>query len=313
MHAEPGPRLRVLLWPLSLVWLLLALSAPAAAGAEELAVPGLFEPVEILHDRWGIAHIYARNEHDLFFAQGYNVAGDRLFQLELWRRQATGTVAEVQGPRALPRNVGVRLLRFRGDMTKELSRYHPRGLEIITAFVQGINAYIECTSRHPELLPIEFQVLGTAPGRWTPEVVVSRHNGLFRNVTQEVQYAQLVHLLGEDRSRELLNLHPGRPRLKADESVDLALIGEKVLSSYTASRAVMRFLPADVLPAFRGKGVAPDRQRDGESTAPQGSNNWVISGDHTFSRHRSWPTTRTGPSSSRRSATGSTWSRPGGT
>ena len=53
--------------------------------------------MEILRDRWGIAHIYAQNEHDLFFAQGYNVARDRLFQLELWRRQATGTMAEIQG------------------------------------------------------------------------------------------------------------------------------------------------------------------------------------------------------------------------
>ena len=69
--------------------------------AEELTVAGLNEPVEILRDRWGIAHIYARNEHDLFFAQGFNVARDRLFQLELWRRQATGTLAEIQGPRAL--------------------------------------------------------------------------------------------------------------------------------------------------------------------------------------------------------------------
>ena len=84
--------------------------------AEELTVAGLNEPVEVLRDRWGIAHIYARDEHDLFFAQGFNVARDRLFQLELWRRQATGTLAEIQGPRALPRDIGARLLRFRGDM-----------------------------------------------------------------------------------------------------------------------------------------------------------------------------------------------------
>ena len=69
----------------------LALAVPVRGGTEELAVPGLGAPVEILRDRWGVAHIYARNEHDLFFAQGYNVARDRLFQLELWRRQATGT------------------------------------------------------------------------------------------------------------------------------------------------------------------------------------------------------------------------------
>ena len=59
---------------------------------------GLSQPVEIIRDRWGINHIYAQNEPDLFFAQGYAAAKDRLFQFELWRRQATGTVAEILGP-----------------------------------------------------------------------------------------------------------------------------------------------------------------------------------------------------------------------
>ena len=102
-------------------------SLPRGNTAEELTCAGLRQPVEILHDRWGIAHIYAKDEHDLFFAQGFNVARDRLFQLELWRRQATGTLAEIQGPRAFNRDIGARLLRFRGDMARELNHYHPRG------------------------------------------------------------------------------------------------------------------------------------------------------------------------------------------
>ena len=136
-----------------------------------------------------------------FWRRAYAAARDRLFQLELWRRQATGTLAEIQGPRALLPDVGARLLRFRGDMKRELSHYHPRGHEIVTAFVAGINAYIELTEREPARLPLEFRILGIKPGKWTPEVVVSRHNGLFRNVTQEVQYAQLVHLVGSQRAR----------------------------------------------------------------------------------------------------------------
>src|SRR6516225_10128224 len=78
----------------------------AEAPSEKLTLAGVSQPVEILKDHWGIAHIYAKNEHDLFFAQGYNVARDRLFQLEVWRRQATGTWAEIQGGKALPRDVG---------------------------------------------------------------------------------------------------------------------------------------------------------------------------------------------------------------
>ena len=283
-----------------LVAMLVAIAAmvPVARAVDETRkIPGLREPVEILRDRWGISHIYARNEHDLFLAQGYGAARDRLFQLELWRRQATGTLAEIQGPRALPGDVGARLLKFRGDLKSELNHYHPRGAEIVGAFVEGINAYIELTERGILRLPIEFEVLGIKPGKWTPEIVVSRHNGLYRNVTQEVEYARLVHVLGADRARELLNLHPGRPELKPDAAIDLSLISEPLIEGYTASRAAVHFRPEDVAPGFRAKAAALDRDSRGLAVAavtaaeailpdrdPQaeGSNNWVISGARKF-------------------------------
>ncbi|MEO0903041.1 MAG: penicillin acylase family protein, partial [Bacteroidota bacterium] len=81
---------------------------------------GLQESVEIVRDKWGINHIYAKNQHDLFFAQGYSAATDRLFQFEIWRRQATGTVAEILGEHELKRDIGTRLFKFRGDMTTEM-------------------------------------------------------------------------------------------------------------------------------------------------------------------------------------------------
>ena len=86
-----------------------------------LDADGLEQPVEILVDRWGISHIYAETEHDLFFGQGWNAARDRLFQLELWRRQATGTVSEILGPSELRRDIGTRLFKFRRDLSQELS------------------------------------------------------------------------------------------------------------------------------------------------------------------------------------------------
>src|SRR5690349_24407761 len=95
--------------------------------AETLSAPGLRAPVEIVRDHSGISHIYARNEHDLFFAQGYSAARDRLFQLEIWRRQATGTVSELLGRRELERDIGARMFQFRGDMQRELGHYHPHG------------------------------------------------------------------------------------------------------------------------------------------------------------------------------------------
>src|SRR5262249_39590103 len=88
--------------------------APLVA-AEKVELHGLRQPVEILRDKWGVPHIYAQNAEDLFFAQGYIAARDRMFQLDLWRRINTGKLAEVQGPQALARDRIARLVRFRGD------------------------------------------------------------------------------------------------------------------------------------------------------------------------------------------------------
>src|ERR1700727_3988877 len=110
----------------SITFYLAAITLPAGAAAsappsETLLCPGLSQPVEIIKDRWGISHIYAKSEGDLFFAQGYNVARDRLFQLEMWRRQATGTVAEILGPQEVGRDLGNRLFLFRGVLEQEVN------------------------------------------------------------------------------------------------------------------------------------------------------------------------------------------------
>jgi penicillin amidase len=152
------------------VALLLLTTAIPSAGAtaqDTLRLAGLSQPVEIIKDRWGISHIYAETEQDLFFAQGFSAARDRLFQFEVWRRQTNGTVAEILGRRELQRDIGTRLFRFRGDLEQELNHYHPRGEEIINAYVRGVNAYIEETERNPDLLPLEFELLGLRPGKWT--------------------------------------------------------------------------------------------------------------------------------------------------
>src|SRR5689334_5303682 len=99
----------------------------------ELKVPGLKEPVEVLRDRWGVPHIYAKNAEDLFFAQGFVAAQDRLFQLELWRRRARGETAEFLGPAALEADRFARLVRYRGDMDAEWRSYSPDTRQIVTA------------------------------------------------------------------------------------------------------------------------------------------------------------------------------------
>ncbi len=191
---------------------------------------GLTQPVEILRDRWGINHIYAQNEPDLFFAQGYAAARDRLFQFEMWRRQATGTVAEILGRRELTRDRGARLHQFRGDLDDELNRYHPRGKAIVEAYVRGINAYVAETEANPALLPIEFRMLGIKPGHWTPAVVISRHQALNANVSEEVRLMRAIKAGGLAQVRELMNFQGGDPRFEFDAAIDPSTFPDDVLA-----------------------------------------------------------------------------------
>jgi penicillin amidase len=280
---------RLWLWWFVSGCIVMGIAAEGAAG-ETLHVPGLRAPIEVLVDRWGVDHIYADNEHDLFFAQGYRAASNRLFQFELWRRQATGTVAEILGPRAVDRDRGARLLRFRGNLAQELNHYHPRGEQIVAAFVAGVNAWIEHTERHPELLPIEFRVLDIKPGRWTPEVVISRHQGLTYNVGEELDLGRAVAQLGADAVRQLVWLHPGEPDLTLDPAIDPEVLSADLLRLYRATRSPVPFRPDDVLPEFRAQAAPGDTtaldpldRRAGFDWRDLGSNNWVVSGRRTES------------------------------
>jgi penicillin G amidase len=248
------------------------------------------QPVEIIKDRWGISHIYAKNEADLFFAQGYNVARDRLFQLEIWRRQATGTVAEILGKDELKRDIGNRLFMFRGDMSQESAWYHPHGAAIIQAFVDGINAYIAETERNPALLTPEFKMLGIKPGKWTPAVVISRFNGLLGNVEQEVKLASAIHAIGADKVKDIMYFQPADPNLDIDPAIDASLLSSEILGLYHAFRTPLKFTADELLPEYRNQKAA--LRLDGEIENPIdpsdlrqgiGSNNWVVSGKLTMS------------------------------
>ena len=121
---------------------LFCLGVAIAIPSKQVSVAGLKKPVEIIRDRWGVPHIYAQNADDLFFAQGYITAQDRLLQLDLWRRIGTGKLAEVLGPKYLQRDRIARLVRYRGNWDEEWKSYSPDAKAIATAFTKGINAYI---------------------------------------------------------------------------------------------------------------------------------------------------------------------------
>jgi penicillin G amidase len=185
---------------------------PLYAQNTQIRIDGLEKEVRVLRDSAGINHIFAETEADLFFSQGYLAAKDRLFQFEIWRRQATGTMAEIFGERELARDQGVRLFKYRGAKSTELNHYHPRGEQIIESFVRGVNAYIAEVRANPALLPLEFKLLDILPEPWTWEVVISRHQGLLENVKDELSFSRMVSMIGQEKTGFIHYFHPNRPR-----------------------------------------------------------------------------------------------------
>ncbi|MHA2287502.1 MAG: penicillin acylase family protein, partial [Promethearchaeota archaeon] len=139
--------------------------------AERLNIPGLKGNVDVIRDDWGIPHIFAEFEEDLFFAQGYCHAQDRLFQMDMWRRQVQGGLSEILGESMLSSDK-IALARGMWDSaikTDELLRemYNNGSLEFFSSFeryVEGINYYIES---HKDFKPLEYHLTDFKPSKWT--------------------------------------------------------------------------------------------------------------------------------------------------
>jgi penicillin G amidase len=228
----------------------------------KLRIAGLHERVQVLRDRWGVPHIYARDQHDLFFAQGFVAAQDRLFQMELWKRAGQGRLAEILGPSALPRDIAARLLRYRGSMDAEYQSYAPDTREILIAFTDGINAYIRrrLDPKGPGL-PVEFQIAGFQPEYWKPQDCLTRMATLSvtGNAPEELELAQLVTMLGPKKVTDLENFDPPTT-LDVPAGEDLTGLSPSLLSGFVGTDSRIEF---------------PENF--------QGSNNWTISGKMTKS------------------------------
>ena len=247
-------------------------------------IDGLLDEVEVLRDNYGINHIYANNQKDLFFMQGYLAAKDRLFQFEIWRRQATGTVAEIFGEDELERDIGTRLFKFRGNMVDELNHYHEDGFEIVSSFVSGINKYIEEVNKEPNLLPIEFDILGIKPEKWTNEDVISRHQGLLGNIEQELNIGRAVSLIGEEKVKELMWFHPKDPDIKLGNDLTYDDLNQDILRLYNAYREPIEFKKDYILDKYQSKDEITYTKSNIHINDEYsiGSNNWAISGEKSF-------------------------------
>ena len=247
-------------------------------------IDGLLDEVEVLRDNYGINHIYANNQSDLFFMQGYLAAKDRLFQFEIWRRQATGTVAEIFGDDELDRDIGTRLFKFRGNMVDELNHYHEDGFEIVSSFVSGINKYIEEINETPSQLPFEFKLLGIKPNKWTNEDVISRHQGLLGNIDQELNIGRAVSLIGEEKVKELMWFHPKDPDIRLDNDLTYEDLKQDILRLYNAYREPIEFKKHYILDKYQSEDEITLSKSNIHINAEYsiGSNNWAISGNKSF-------------------------------
>jgi penicillin amidase len=251
---------------------------------EILSLHGLSAPVTIAVDRWGIPHIRAENLGDLFFAQGFNAARDRLWQIDLWRKRGLGLLAADFGPGYLEQDRAARLFLYRGEMEAEWAAYAPDAQDICTAFTRGINAYIDLVEREPVRLPEEFAELGTAPARWQPEDVVRiRSHALMRNAISEVTRANVMAADSAEADLLRQNLDPPTAPI-LPEGLDLGSIPMAVLDIFKLALVPVRFsadrLAAGVEEAHAWRKVTPLGEVVREVNG-QGSNNWVIAGSLT--------------------------------
>ena len=124
----------------------------------------LHGPVSVVRDDRGVPHIVARDEHDLFYAQGYVEASDRLFQMDLLRRFVKGELAEVFGGAALASDEKERAVPVRAIVNAQWHGLDARSREVLGAFSDGVNAAMD-----RETLPVEFRILAYRPSPWSPE------------------------------------------------------------------------------------------------------------------------------------------------
>ena len=149
-----------------------------------------------MRDRWGIPHIFAERQNDLFAAQGFVQAQDRLFQMDLWRRSVQGRLSQVLGPNFIERDAMTRRVQYRGDLEAEWASYGPDARAIAAAFVRGINAWVTLARERP---PEEFVLAGWQPEFWSAEDLLNRTDAFVSSgdAIDEVRREQLSDLIAD--------------------------------------------------------------------------------------------------------------------
>ena len=254
---------------------MLKLSTSFADENKTYVVSGIDDVTEIVVDEFGVPHIYAENHYDVFFAQGFNAARDRLWQIDLWKRRGLGQLSEILGEQYLEQDRAARMFVYRGDMYAEWLAYGNDAKLISESFTAGINAFVELAKVNPELMPVEFGLLGYQPSTWqADEVVRIRSNGLWRNVVSEVWRARLACEDKLDEAAQWRTLEPNW-QTRVPAGLDPCVIPEDVLDNYLLAKAPVDFKlehTKNSLTSLLSREVVRAHNQD------VGSNNWVVSG-----------------------------------
>jgi len=241
-----------------------------------LLVPGLKEQVEIRRDEYGVPHIYAKNTYDLFFAQGFVIAQDRLWALEMTRYVSQGRVSELIGRAGLPHDRLVRTLTFHGPYDDaEWTNYHPEARLILGAYADGVNAFIRQAGDN---LPVEFKLTGHKPELWKAEEILTRArvSAAVSSARQELRLAQQVALHGAEEANRRAAPEPYGD-LVVPPGVDYKLITDDVIAAL-GGEFDGDFPPVELLGPYKDLKNAMRTTEQGAPELAPGSNNFAVRG-----------------------------------
>ncbi len=247
----------------------------------QITLAGLRDRVTVRRDERGIPYIEAKNDEDLYFAQGYVTASDRLWQMDLLRRSERGELAEVLGSAALEQDKQHRTLGFAQEVETEIARASPGTRAVLEAYARGVNAYI--ASLDAKTLPPEFQILQYKPKPWTPadSLLVGKlfAEALSNTWRLDIMRAAFASLPAEKRAGLMPEISP----------LDVLVVGKDSKDNNkktSATQGSTNSFSSETLLA-----LACDQEVAAQSLGRVGlyaeglaaSNNWVVSGKHTAS------------------------------
>jgi penicillin G amidase len=243
-----------------------------------IVVKGLSGPVTVVRDKLGVPHIRAASFEDLFFAQGFVTAQDRLWQMDASRRFAAGDLAEILGPGLLPHDRRQRYLQIRAACTRGAAALDPRHRQMLEAYATGVNAFIEHSGKN---LPVEFKLLGYSPRPWAIEdsLLIGANMDQMLNTQYDLELKR-EKVINHLNAQEVADLYPATswrdlpPAQQARPHLEEQLPTRPSQDSEDDE--------GEQAPTKTSGGSSQFEPNSCDMCVP-GSNNWVVSGEHTVS------------------------------